>query len=254
MKIFYALALFLVSISSVGASEISIGLTDDVIEVDAGFAGAELTLFGAVTGIENPADTVDIICVIKGPASRFVMRPLEKRGLIWTTGDAVEIKDTPGLYISAATRAVNSIVPLPQQAAFHLRKDFIPISITSPTPAPGEEGGALAHVLPSAFLTEAEELGLYRDNVGRVAFEKGVLFTIKVDLPATTPVGEYDVDVFLYRDGELLGRDDATLAVRKVGIERQIYELAHDQPVAYGVLCVAISLFAGWIAALAFRK
>ena len=75
-----------------------------------------------------------------------------------------------------------------------------------------------------------------------------------IALPPTTPVGDYRVDVYLFRDGELLSRDSAQLAVNKVGLERRIYELAQTRPIAYGITCVAVSLIAGWLAAAAFRK
>jgi hypothetical protein len=41
--------------------------------------------------------------------------------------------------------------------------------------------------------------------------------------------------------------------VRKVGLERWLYELARGQPAAYGVLALAIAALAGWAASTAFR-
>jgi len=104
-----------------------------------------------------------------------------------------------------------------------------------------------------ALIAEFKTRGLYEDRVGAVAFKKDALFSIQADLPANTPVGDYDVAVYLYQDGDLLGRDSARLLVDKVGLERRIYEIAHQRPVSYGFLCVALSLLAGWIAALVFR-
>ena len=242
---------FVLSTTGVKASGIAIGLTDDVIAVDAGFSGATLTLFGAVSGVDNPAENVDIVSVIRGPEQDFNLRFFEKKGLIWTARNAAKITNAPGLYVSSSTRTVDDIAPERHQAEHSLRTDFIPVFTSNEHP---ETGGDADASLAAAFLTEAQELGLYRDNVGSINFIKDQLFTIKVALPANTPVGDYAVDVFLYDNGELLARDSATLAVNKVGVERQIYELAHNQPFAYGILCVALSLFAGWIASVAFRK
>ena len=41
--------------------------------------------------------------------------------------------------------------------------------------------------------------------------------------------------------------------VHKVGIERWLYNLAHERPVFYGLLSLAIAIFSGWAAAAAFR-
>ena len=240
----------LAGLSPSRGAEIAIALTDDEVKVDAGFSGARLTLFGAVTGVENPAENVDIIAVIQGPETQFQIRQFKKHNLIWVAGDAHSVESAPSLYLSAATNAVTDIAPLPDQYALALHTDHISAAIA---PADGETELS-EEILRAAFLSEAEEQGLYRNSAGDVTFQKGALFTVRANLPANTPVGDYSVAVYLYQDGVLLGEDNAALTVHKVGLERRIYELAHNQPVSYGVLCVALSLFAGWIAGLAFRK
>jgi len=250
-------ALFLTwAVSAASAADIAIALTNERVEVDTGFAGAHLTLFGAVTGVENPAETIDIISVIRGPTSQFRIRRLEKKNLIWAPGDTHIIKGAPGLYLTNATRPITDIATLPDQAAFRLGANFIEFTADKATEAAAGIAAEPEHdaLYKNAFLTEIEDQGLYSDRVGGVSFKKGALFSIKVDLPATTPVGNYSVAVYLYRDGVLLGQDGATLNVNKVGVERGIYDLAHQRPVSYGILCVVLSLLAGWIASLAFRK
>lgn len=235
------------------AAEIDIAFTDDHVEVDTSFAGARLTLFGAVTGVDDPGNSVDIVSVIRGPDARFEIRRMKKSNLIWTPGRARVVSSAPGLYHTYATRNVGDIAPLPTQSAYRLEAGFLNIPVTG-NAAPGTSGDHAANVFRDAFLAEAEDLGIYRTHTGGVEFKKGALFTIAVNLPANTPVGEYAVSVFVFRDGEVLDSDVATLAVNKVGVERRIYEFAHNRPVSYGIFCVFVSLMAGWIASLAFRK
>jgi uncharacterized protein (TIGR02186 family) len=233
------------------AAEIEIALTDDRVAVDTGFAGARLTLFGAVTGVDDPA-SVDIVSVIRGPDARFHVREMQKSNLIWTPGPPHTINGAPGLYLTYSTRPVNDIAPLPMQVDHRLDAEYLDFQIGRDGAAP--DGGERHVLFRSAFLSEAEELGLYDARVGGVTFKKGALFTVTVRLPANTPVGAYDVSVYLFRHGELLGSDTATLAVNRVGLERRIYDFAHQRPISYGLFCVALSLLAGWVASLAFRK
>lgn len=233
------------------AADIEIALTEDLVAVDTGFAGARLTLFGAITGIEDP-ESVDIVSVIRGPAARFRVREMQKSNLIWTPGPPHMVDGAPGLYLTYSTRPINDIAPLPVQAENRLDAEYLDFRIGLDGEAPDEtERRALYR---SAFLSEAEDLGLYATRVGGVAFKKNALFTISARLPANTPVGAYDVTVYLFRHGELLGSDTAELAVNRVGLERRIYDFAHERPISYGLFCVALSLLAGWIASLAFRK
>ncbi len=232
---------------SAQAADIAVALTDDRVEVDANFAGADLTLFGAVTGVENPAEVFDIIAVVTGPEGDFNVRPLEQRGIIWLPGEPWTVKNAPRFYASSATRPISDIAPLPDQAQYQLGVDNIAaVDLYADSDAP--------HPFNAAFLDALETGGQYQDRVGGISFVKGALFTIDASLPADTPVGDYGVAVYLYRDGVMVSRDSAELRVNKVGLERRIYDLAHQRPVLYGLLCVAVSLLAGWIAGLAFRK
>ena len=106
----------------------------------------------------------------------------------------------------------------------------------------------------SNFVTSETKRGRYQDHFDAFTFKKDALFSFEIDLPPTTPVGDYAVEVFLIDQGGVVAADTAALSVRKVGLERQIYDLAHDRPLGYGIMCVALSLLAGWLAALAFRK
>ncbi|WDI30310.1 TIGR02186 family protein [Hyphococcus flavus] len=254
MKTWLILLAAFALIAPSNAADIEVAFTDDRVEVDTGFSGARMTLFGAVTGIENHAEAIDIVSVIRGPDARFEIRRMEKSNLIWTPGDAQVVTGAPGLYHTYATRDVNDIAPLPVQAANRLNPAFLDVLLTPKQSPENNIGQEISNEFRDAFFEEAAALDLYRARTSGIQFKKGALFTVNVDLPANTPVGDYAVSIFLFQDGEILASDIATLAVNKVGAERRIYEFAHNRPVSYGLFCVFLSLLAGWAASLAFRK
>lgn len=243
------------------ADEIAVALTDSLVEVDAGFAGARIVLFGAVSGVEPAAEedgsAYDIVAVLRGPDAAFRIRPMERRGPIWTKGPAVRVEQAPSLYIAAATRPVEEFAGPDLQRALGLRADRL--DIASRLRAADEKAAAVltaygAPAMAEAFLEASRQAGRFRELAGAVSFHKGPLFSIAIDLPPTTPIGEYAADVYLIREGEVLAQDAETLSVSKVGLERRIYNLAHRRPFSYGIVCVALSLLAGWLGAAAFRK
>jgi uncharacterized protein (TIGR02186 family) len=242
------LILAIMTMQAAAAEGIEIALTDDRVAVDTGFAGAKLTLFGAVTGVDDPS-SVDMISVIRGPDAQFHIRQMQKSNLIWTPGPTQIIGNAPGLYLTYATRPVDDIATLPVQAEHKLDAGFLDISVNGQDAPEGDDD-----LFRRAFLSEAETSGLYHARVGGISFKKGALFTINARLPANTPVGDYDVAVYIFRDGELIGADTAALAVNRAGLEQRIYDFAHQQPISYGIFCVVLSLLAGWVASLAFRK
>lgn len=253
---------FMIAIGSMAgaaqAADISVALTEDNIEVDAGFAGARVTLFGVITGLtEEDARGADIIAVVRGPDLDYQIRRMQKKNLIWTPGPAILVKAAPGLYLTSSTRPLDEIAPREDRERLGLGAAFAPVS---PEFKPGNAKAAAvlaqygAAALRAVFVDAAYARGVFRDDASAVEFKKGALFTITLDLPADTPVGSYALAVYLYRGGALIDQDDARLSVNKVGFERRIYELAHNQPIAYDIVCVVMALVSGWAAAAAFRK
>lgn len=241
-------------------AEIAVGLTDEIVEVDAGFSGARLVLFGALAGADAAdllrPSPLDIVAVVRGPATNFRIRPVERRGFIWIRGASARLEDAPAILLTSATR------PLGEIAAPALRRslalDAASLDLGQRLSASGEAtrlliGGGAGRVV-DAFLEAGRADGRYRETADAVTFRKGALFSIDVLLPPTTPVGDYAVDVFLFRDGAVVSHDQASLVVSKVGLERRIYDFAHNRPVSYGLGCVFLAVAAGWLASLAFRK
>jgi uncharacterized protein (TIGR02186 family) len=238
------------------AREIAIGLTDDLIEVDAGFFGANFVLFGAVVGGE-PEAAPDIVAVVRGPDTTFRMRPMMREGSIWRAGPALDVAGEAGLLIALSSRPLAEIAPDAALRAVGAVADPERIAARLAPRSDAAAAHAAARGGPSigaAFIEDGKRAGRILEEAGAVVLRKAGLFSIEVALPPRTPVGEYSIAVYLFKDGEVVARDGAALLVDKVGIERRIFDLAHKRPVSYGVACVAIAAVAGWLAAAAFRK
>jgi hypothetical protein len=119
-------------------------------------------------------------------------------------------------------------------------------------------------------LVPNEGIGLYVKNTDRIwvmapappmgALNDGVafigrsLFRATVDLPVNVPIGRYTANVYLFRDGQIVSKNQSTLEVSKAGFERMIYLLAFNHPLIYGLLAVALAMLAGLAGWAAFRR
>jgi uncharacterized protein (TIGR02186 family) len=238
---------------------IAIGLTQDVVAVDAGFAGADVVLFGALKGapLATQLSPLDIIAVLRGPPDEFRLRPLLKKGMIWAPGPGVRVEGAPSFHLASATRPIDEIAPAetllrlgvapdPEAVAARIRM------LTDDSAAYVGAVGALD--IARHFIELAQAVRRYALVTGGVEIEDETLFKLTLRLPPAVTVGAYRVDVYLFRDGALLAQDSAGLVVRKVGVERAIFDFARRFGLLYGIACVALSLAAGWLAALAFRR
>ena len=97
------------------------------------------------------------------------------------------------------------------------------------------------------------EAGLYTQLPGAVKLTEQTLFETRIRLPANLYEGDYRARIFLLRDREVVDVFEDSIQVRKVGLERWIYAMAHERSALYGLGSILLALGAGWVASTAFR-
>jgi uncharacterized protein (TIGR02186 family) len=120
-----------------------------------------------------------------------------------------------------------------------------------------ERSGSTAKADPRDYfdglIRSMRDQGLYREEPEGVAVRKGRLFRGELRMPARAPVGEYRVIVRQWKDGGVAYRDERTLRVAKTGMEKWLYDLAHEHPAWYGLLAILIALLTGWLVGMITR-
>jgi uncharacterized protein (TIGR02186 family) len=106
----------------------------------------------------------------------------------------------------------------------------------------------------SAVIDLKERQRLFQEQDDGVTFIGRSLFRASVDLPVNVPIGRYTAGVYLFRDGQLVSKNQSTLEVNKVGFERLVYLLAFRYPFIYGLLAVVVAVVTGLIGWVAFRR
>lgn len=246
---FLSLGFCLLALPSSGAEEVVAGLSQDRIDITANFDGSDLLIYGAVKRDEPlPADSrLDVIVTVEGPAAQQKVRRKSRVFGIWINTDVVTIDRAPSYYSVSTTRPFNEIISDTED----LRNSIsIPRAIRSV--------GAPQTVQDSQAFTDAlirlrEAKGLYNLDEGGVSLVDQTLFRTDVDLPANLVEDNYKTRMFLVRDKHVIALHEQTIFVRKVGLERWLFRLAHQQAAIYGILSLALAAFAGWAASAAFR-
>ena len=88
---------------------------------------------------------------------------------------------------------------------------------------------------------------------GGVSLDQQTLFRTSIALPSNLTEGDYATRIFLMRNGYVVSHYETKIDVRKVGLERWLYNLSREQPMLYGLMSLAIAIAAGWGAAAAFQ-
>ena len=242
------LALLLLALAvPANAEEVVAGLSQSRISITTDFDGSEILIFGAVKReaaiTEEPP--LQVIITVEGPSRPVAVRRKEKRFGIWVNTDVVDVDEAPTFYAVATSAPWTEVIRDVEDLRHH-------VSIQRAIRSVG------ASIAGSEDFTEAlirirSGQDLYQTNIGAITFNESTLFNTSVQLPANLTEGDYAARFILTRDGEVLDIHEATIAVQKVGLERFLYNLAHQQPLIYGLMSLAIAIAAGWGASAAFR-
>lgn len=211
------------------------------IAIDSGFTGTDILLFGARN------DAGDIVVVVRGPESSYVVRKKEQMAGVWINKDKIEMHHTRGYYMVSANRPLDELQNDMLLKVLGIGIDNIHWNIDAANDISPD-------AFVNAFVSNKKEATLYQPTIKEVSFTGDTLFRTLIHFPETIPKGVYSAEIYLFSDGELVGMQVTPLEVYKTGADAFIYELAHRYPALYGVIAIALALVAGWGAGLIFRK
>ncbi len=229
--------------------EVVLGLSQDQVSISTDFDGSNILIFGAIKR-ETPipeGPPLEVLITVAGPSVPVTVRRKERRLGIWVNTDAVEVDSAPSFYAIATSapwsQTISDIEDLRHRVS-------IPRAIRSV--------GAPMTVQDSQSFTEAvirirTDNGLYQLAEDTIEVSQQTLFDTSIAMPASLTEGAYRTRILLTRNGMVISQRETVIEVRKVGLERWLYNLSREQPLYYGLLAVAIAIAAGWGASAAFR-
>jgi uncharacterized protein (TIGR02186 family) len=249
------LALFLALLPLSASAQNVPKLVPDVsqrrIDIQSGFTGAELLLFGAIIyprGVA-PEGQIDVAVVLRGPARPITLREKQKIAGIWINADSSDFRSVPAYYAIASSRPLDKIVDDKTAAIYELGLDKLQLSPS------GEVDAKEQRRFSNGLVDLNKRGGLFRQNSGTVEITDQVLYRARLNIPSSVPVGTYVAETLLIRDGRVIVADDKVeVRVRKTGFEQLVTVLARDYSLFYGTMAVLVSLLLGWFAGYIFQR
>lgn len=247
--LFVALLLVLAPRLAIADEVIVSGLSQNRVSITADFDGSEILIYGAVKrDTPAPGDSpLEVIITVEGPASPVMVRRKDRVAGIWVNTAAVRIDSAPSFYAVATTGPLSHILSDTDNLRFGITIERVirAVGIASEADDAGEFILALLRVRTNE--------DRYRILEGRVELTEDTLFRTDVILPANLIEGEYTVRLYLLRNQKVVAHQERVIGVRKVGLERFVFNLAHERPLVYGLLSLVLAALAGWGASAGFR-
>jgi uncharacterized protein (TIGR02186 family) len=226
------------------------GLSTDKIALNANFDGSELFVFGAVRRdepIPTEAGPLDVIITVKGPPRQVTVRRKSRVLGIWVNTASLKVRQAPSFYAIASTRPVSELLDETDRLRYGIGMDEAVRRVS------GSDTITDSEPFTEAVIRLRMANGSYTELDHGVILAEDTLFQTRIHMPANLVEGDYAAQFFLVRNRVVLSSAETTIKVEKTGMERWIYNLSKEQPLAYGVLAVLVAFAAGWLAAEAFR-
>lgn len=239
------LALFVMLALPAKAEEIVLGLSQDEVAITATFEGSEILIFGAIKrDAPQPGGELGVIVTVAGPDRPVIVRRKSRRFGIWVNTEAVEVDVAPSFYAVASNAPLTDILDPSEDTNTR-------ISIGKAIRSVGaSDRGSETFINALVRIRAAEEL--YQVLEDGVDVEADTLFRASIALPANLTEGDYKAEIYLTRAGQIVDFYATEIPVKKVGLERWLYRLAHDYALIYGLMSLAIAIAAGWGASAVF--
>lgn len=226
-------------------------LSSDRVSITSNFTGSEVVIFGT---IERDAQTVsrpgayDLVVTLTGPPRTVIARRKERTVGLWINRHSETLEAVPSFLAIATSAPIVNVANNPVRARQGLGFDMLPTRGLPDALPP------IRNDFDAAFFRLMQKRGLFRMTEGSVHFLSASLFKTPIELPANVPIGWYRATVYLFSGGVLLAKTSEDFAINKTGFESTVTDLAHRDPVYYGLATVLIALLTGWLAGVLFRK
>jgi uncharacterized protein (TIGR02186 family) len=236
------------------AERLIVSVSNHRVTVTPNYSGEELVLFGSVERDASvPADRTayDLVVTVLGPRADMVTRRKARTFGIWINTDYRQFLQVPSYLALFANRPFDQIAS-PDIA----RRQQLGLNNVLLTQRVGPD---FADVVPndafrSAFIRLHMQRGLYREDATAVTFLTPTLFRTGIPLPASVPIGTYEVEIKLFANGAFVTRTETAFEIVKVGFEQFVATRARQNGLVYGLVTAAMALMSGWAASIVFRK
>ncbi|WP_239988457.1 TIGR02186 family protein [Paramagnetospirillum kuznetsovii] len=222
-------------------------LSSHLVAITTGFAGTDVLLFGAIEEVDGKSGG-DVVVVVRGPAKPETLRRKARTSGIWINSGTGKVDSAPSFYRVAATRPLEDIAPTVILDRHQIGLDHLDIDIAV------KDGDVDKADYRQALLRLKQKSGLYGTGVQEIGMLSQRLFRTDMHFPANVPVGTYMVEVYLVVDRQVVSAQTTPLVVSKIGVGADVYDFAHHQAAAYGIIAILLAAGAGWLAAVAFKK
>lgn len=241
MKKFFWLILMLSISLNANAGPIISAISNNQINIDTNFRGAEILLFGV------KAERGNILVVLRGPKRKYMITKKEKLLGIWHNGQRL-VFDNVYSYYSIFSSADN----------LRLKNNLLNELEIGPAnlelKAEENDDPRITETFKLELIDNLARDHLYSVGHKNIDFLNDNLFKIVLKFPKNIPYGVYTAEIYLIKDSNLVAFQSIPIFVNQVGNNAKILNFAYNYSFLYALIAILIAIVAGFIANYVFSR
>ena len=220
-------------------------LSDSEIEIQTNFNGKEIIIFG----LTEP--NIDIILTIKGPNKNTKIHKKERFFGLWINSKRMIYKDLPSIFFVASSLPIEEILNEDSIIKKSLYFEQTLTNLVTQRNFNFNEKNK-AEFWSKNLIKIKKNTNFYKEYKINIIDNK--LFQTRVFFPSNTVPGAYDINIYQIYNKKIISEKSKKIQIKKTGLGNKIFNLAHNQPIFYGIFCILFAIFAGLFAATLFRR
>ena len=225
------------------AGDIEFAVTPDKIDVNTFYNGTTITVAGRV-----PEGSQVVLRFTGAPGDVRMKLKGKALGLLWMNMDSLHFKNVPAVSLVESTVPLKDLGQPGEQLSLQGLSENIGIE-----PVRADRKELLAEMLK---LKEHE--GLFRQVPGAVKLGEASggmqAFSAQVAIPSRLSPGDYVLEAFAVKNGQIAAQGVKPMEVRLIGIPALMADLAFNHGAWYGVLASIIAILGGLAIGLVFQS
>jgi uncharacterized protein (TIGR02186 family) len=253
MKRIVATALAAMAFSApVEAARLVSQLSTDTVEITSSFDGERMNFFGTIVPDAGAPEKIvegpfHVIVTVLGPTEDRVARQKTHNFGVWLNTGEVKFVNFPSYFQVLSSAKLSEITDVTTLTTNYILPEAHTLSAAN--------GDWWQNAIFGRELVRLmTEDGLFGVQENAVNFLADNFYSARLSLPSNAPPGPYIAMTYVFKNGEIIARRVEGFAVRKIGFERFLATSAVQQPLLYGLICVILALFTGWMGGILFRR
>lgn len=243
--------LYLLTHTPVWAEEpFEISIEPKSISIGTFYDGTDIIVSGKIP------DDCEAVAVFAGDRNVLHLKEKGKAiGLLWMNLDSLTYNNVPNVFLVSSQKRVEDMTG-PKEDENSNVKNMGLAGLSKSITVESEKSDPQISIAELFKLKNHE--GLYQEQTGNISYTAPVQgyksFSINISIPSRLSPGNYATNVYIVRNGQIIGRAEEHVEAGLTGIPAFLSTLAFDHSLMYGILATIIAIAGGLVVGYVFQS